>query len=325
MSRHEPRMLIYSQDGLGLGHMRRTSLLAGEFLRQMPGCQCAHPLRLAARPVLRDRPGPRLPQAAEHPQVRPGEWEAVSLSASFRDVLSLRRRLIVSAVREFDPDILLVDHMPHGAMGELVPALRRLRGHRAQVVLGLRDILDNPEVVRRRWTAEGAYEALDEYYDEVLVYGSRDVLDVAQEYAWPKGPSQRLSYAGYVCDDPHRRARRLAVVDERPTSASRKATAPPTVLVVAGGGADAYPMFASVLDAAEGVHRETGARFSSSRARSCRDPRSRSCGVARRNCPWPRCGAGSMAAAMSRGRTSWSRWPATTRRSSCSTPGRRRC
>ena len=28
----EPRLLIYSQDGLGLGHLRRTTLLAGEFL-----------------------------------------------------------------------------------------------------------------------------------------------------------------------------------------------------------------------------------------------------------------------------------------------------
>ena len=183
-------MLIYSQDGLGLGHMRRTSLLAAEFLRQVPG---ASALTLSDSPL-----GQFFATAPGHdflklPSIRksgPGEWEAVSLSASFRDVLALRRRLIASAVREFDPDILLVDHMPHGAMGELVPALQKLRNHRAQVVLGLRDVIDNPEVVRRRWTAEGAYEALEEFYDEVLVYGSRDVLDVAREYAWPKGPSQ---------------------------------------------------------------------------------------------------------------------------------------
>jgi predicted glycosyltransferase len=258
-------MLIYSQDGLGLGHMRRTSLLAAEFLRQMPG---ASVLTLSDSPL-----GQFFATAPGHdflklPSIRksgPGEWEAVSLSACFRDVLALRRRLIVSAVREFDPDIFLIDHMPHGAMGELVPALRKMRNHRAHVVLGLRDVIDNPEVVRRRWTAEGAYEALEEFYDEVLVYGSRDVLDVAREYAWPKGPSQRLAYAGYVCGKPHPRARRLAVVADGDTlaeSGSRARRAePPTVLVLAGGGADAYPMMAGVLDAVEGVHEQTGARF----------------------------------------------------------------
>lgn len=33
----DPRLLIYSQDGLGLGHQRRTTLLAGEFLDSCPG------------------------------------------------------------------------------------------------------------------------------------------------------------------------------------------------------------------------------------------------------------------------------------------------
>ena len=33
----EPRLLIYSQDGFGLGHQRRTTLLADEFLRSCPG------------------------------------------------------------------------------------------------------------------------------------------------------------------------------------------------------------------------------------------------------------------------------------------------
>src|SRR6185503_1919158 len=31
-----PRLLIYSQDGQGLGHLRRTSAIAAEFLRASP-------------------------------------------------------------------------------------------------------------------------------------------------------------------------------------------------------------------------------------------------------------------------------------------------
>jgi len=253
MNGHEPRLLIYSQDGLGLGHMRRTSLLAQEFLHQVPG---ASALTLSDSPL-----GQFFATAEGHdflklPSIRktgPGVWEAVSLSTGFEDVLRMRSRLIASAVESYDPQILLVDHMPHGAMGELVPALRALRGRRMRVVLGLRDILDAPETVRRRWTAEGAYEALEEFYDEVLVYGSEDVLDVAREYSWPASAAARLTYCGYVCGAPPDRHRGLA---------SRwRADRPHQVLVMAGGGADAYPMFSAVLEAAGQVHHDTGAQF----------------------------------------------------------------
>lgn len=253
--RHEPRILIYSQDGLGLGHMRRTSLLAAEFIRQVPG---ASALTLSDSPLgqfFATSPGHDFLKLPSIRKAGPGEWEAVSLSSSFPDVLDLRSRIIVSAIRGFEPDVVLVDHMPHGAMGELVPALRKVRSDRMRVVLGLRDILDAPEIVRRRWTAEGAYEALEEFYDEVLVYGSRDVLDVSEEYAWPKSLALRPTYCGYVCEEPHRRARRLSAVPVESDPAR------PTVLVVAGGGGDAHRMLSSVLGAAESVHASTSAEF----------------------------------------------------------------
>lgn len=255
MNRHEPRLLIYSQDGLGLGHMRRTSLLAREFLDRMPD---ASVLTVSDSPL-----GQFFAMAAGHdflklPSIRktgPGVWEAVSLSLSFDDVLRLRTQLIASAIDSFDPQVVLVDHMPHGAMGELVPALRAVSGRGIRMVLGLRDILDAPSVVRARWTAEGAYETLDEFYDDILVYGQQDVLDVADEYGWPASISRRASYTGYVCADPPRRV--------SPNGSGPWQGGPtPRVLVVAGGGADAYPMSSAVLDVAAEVHAATGAQFS---------------------------------------------------------------
>lgn len=254
MNSHEPRLLIYSQDGLGLGHMRRTSLLAQEFLTRTPR---ASVLTVSDSPL-----GQFFAMAAGHdflklPSIRktgPGVWEAVSLSLSFESVLRLRTQLIASAIDSFDPQVVLVDHMPHGAMGELVPALRAVEGRGIRVVLGLRDILDAPEVVRARWTAEGAYETLDEFYDDILVYGQQDVLDVATEYGWPRSISDRATYTGYVCADP---ALRVNPNGSGPWQGGRT----PRVLVVAGGGADAYPMFSAVLDAAGEVHASVGAQF----------------------------------------------------------------
>jgi predicted glycosyltransferase len=240
----EPRLLIYSQDGFGLGHQRRTTLLANEFLRSCPG---ASALTICDSPL-----GKFFTSAAGHdycklPSVRkvgPGDWRPVSLSSSFADVLDVRRAMLRTTVQTFRPDVLLVDHMPHGAMGELVPTLDLLRHEETVVVLGLRDILDAPPVVRERWRLEGAFEAVERYYDRVLVYGSSDVFDVATEYEWPDAARAKIRYCGYVC------APAPLEVPESVRSL-HPGTSPDGRLVVAmaGGGADAYPLFDALMSA----------------------------------------------------------------------------
>jgi predicted glycosyltransferase len=245
----EPRLLIYSQDGFGLGHQRRTTLLADEFLRECPG---ASVLTISDSPL-----GKFFSSAAGHdycklPSVRkvgPGDWRPVSLSSPFADVLDVRRAMLQTTVQAFRPDVLLVDHMPHGAMGELVPTLDRLRDEETVVVLGLRDILDAPPVVRERWRLEGAFEAVEHYYDRVLVYGSSDVFDVAEEYDWPDVVKSKIRYCGYVCAAPPQQAPDSVRGRHLASSADG-----PLVVAMAGGGADAYPLFDALLSAVPVIH-----------------------------------------------------------------------
>ena len=71
-----------------------------------------------------------------------------------RLILALRRSALRSALGAFQPDVLIVDHAPRGALGELEPALQYLRDHgRTRCVLGLRDVLEHPETLRREWDA----------------------------------------------------------------------------------------------------------------------------------------------------------------------------
>ena len=248
----EPRLLIYSQDGFGLGHQRRTTLLADEFLRT---CAGASALTVSDSPL-----GMFFSSAAGHdycklPSVRkvgPGDWRPVSLSSSFADVLDVRRAMLRTTVQAFRPDVLLVDHMPHGAMGELLPTLDVLRDEPTVVVLGLRDILDAPAIVRERWRLEGAFEALERYYDRVLVYGSADVFDVAKEYAWPAAAASKIQYCGYVCAPPPPAVpESVRSLHLDPTQGGR------LVVAMAGGGADAYPLFDALLSAVPEMQ-ETG-------------------------------------------------------------------
>src|SRR5262249_28264089 len=141
------------------------------------------------------------------------------------------------------PDLLLVDHMPHGAQGELLPALQALKqAHPAcQIVLGLRDILDRPEVTILVWQTEGAYEALRKYYSCILIYGNRDVFDTVQFYHLPT-PSRGVQYCGYVVS-------REPIQSARYIRRQARALDKRLVFVSAGGGHDGYGLMCMYLEA----------------------------------------------------------------------------
>ena len=247
-----PRLVVYSQDGLGLGHQRRTTLLASEFLAAKAG---ASVLTISDSPL-----GQFFPTSVGHDylklpsihKVGPGDWRPLSLSLSFAEVLEVRREIIRSAVLKFAPDVVLVDHMPHGAMGELVPTLEALQGSGTRIVLGLRDILDSPAVVRQRWHLEGAFEAVEQYFHDVLVYGSRDVFDmsVGIRLAGRGQPAAALL-----------RLRLLAVhlpsgADKLRRRYLRNAADSDLIVAMAGGGADADGLFETLLSAVPAINAE---------------------------------------------------------------------
>jgi predicted glycosyltransferase len=239
--------MMYSQDGFGLGHMRRTTSIANQIAALRPD---AGILTMAD-----SRLGQYFESSQNHDylklpsilKVGPGDWRPVSLPLPFADVHLMRRELIRSAVLTYRPDVLLVDHMPHGAMGELLPTLDALRetGAPTKIVLGLRDILDSPEIVTRRWRGEGAYDAIERYYDMVLVYGKREVFDLGEQYNFSPAMRERLRYTGYVCTP--QAPRYTARARAKYVPSSDKSTK--LIVAMAGGGADAYPMMRALLDA----------------------------------------------------------------------------
>src|SRR5262249_46335452 len=198
----ELRVAIYCQDSLGLGHLRRSITIADHLLRHLPNSTV---LLFADSPVA---PFFRLPDGMDHvklPSLRKldaGRWESTRLRASTSMLKKLRSGLLVNGLHAFRPHLLLVDHMPVGALGELRDALGQLKESNPDcaVVLGLRDILDAPEVTRRAWAEEGAYDAIEHFYRKILIYGMREVFDTGAAYRLPK-PPEGIEYCGYVAAD----------------------------------------------------------------------------------------------------------------------------
>ena len=117
------------------------------------------------------------------------------------------------------------------------------------MVLGMRDIIDAPHRVRAQMSSKGTVEVLRQAYDEILVYGERSVIDVAEAYALPQDVSDRVRYVGFA-------SRPLRGVT-RSVSAT---TDTPSILATAGGGGDGYRPLRSVIAAVRGPLRERSLR-----------------------------------------------------------------
>jgi predicted glycosyltransferase len=95
------------------------------------------------------------------------------------------------------PDVVLVDRHPFGVLGELRGALAAARRQGAAVLLGLRDVLDSPNVVRDEMAGPD-WVGASGVVDEVLVYGDPRICDHVQEYGLAMAPR----YVGVVTASP---------------------------------------------------------------------------------------------------------------------------
>lgn len=245
------RVMFYSHDTYGLGHLRRTLTLA-RFLRK--GQPLLSQLIVTGSPLAHRF---ELPDGADYVKlpavVKVGAetYEPRYLPLPLATILGLRRELLLSAARDFRPQLLVVDNVPAGLKGELVPALRYLKTTRCALVLGLRDIVDEAAWVRKAWARNGSYELLDEVYDRVLIYGRKDVYDLPDEYAFSPTAAAKTRFVGYLRRAP-------GTVPAAEIRAELGLDADRLVLVMAGGGGDGYHLFRTVLDA---IHRRNGCSF----------------------------------------------------------------
>src|SRR5437763_1626152 len=153
---------------------------------------------------------------------------------SDRDLVSLRARVIRSAIKTFVPDVFVVDCLPVGVAGELTRTLARLRKNgNTRCVLGLRDVLQDAETVRRDWSERAHMDAIRDYYDAIWVYGDPSVYDPVREYNLPDYAAAKVRYTGYLDQRP-----RLELAEAQ--TAGLLASLPPgrVALCVVGGGHD---------------------------------------------------------------------------------------
>ena len=240
-----PKILLYSQDVLGLGSIWRTLLVSEALKHTLPGAAI---VIVTGSPSLHSL---HLPDGVDHiglPWIdRPaGDSQGSGVSLLwYPEVKRMRRAILRAATFGFDPDLIIVDQRPAGAEGELLGTLAALRKRRRRprVVLGLKDIPMSPTRARR---SPLPFQTIEHYYDEVWVYGAPAVFDTVREHAFPAAVARKTIFCGYFdalpADDPPPAAPGSGQAPE-----TRVDGAGPHVLVLPGWGVDGSRLIEAYL------------------------------------------------------------------------------
>lgn len=241
-----PRILFYSHDAYGMGNIRRTLAMCEHLAKTIPEASI---LILTGSPIVHSL---RLPERVDYVKLPCLTREASESFAtkywqmSVSELTAIRADLILSAVRNFKPDLVIVDKKPVGIKREFFSALNWIRKQlpATRVILGLRDILDEPEATIAVWRKNRYFEVIENYYDGVWIFGDPVVFDAVKEYRMPESVARKARYTGYLVK-PQIDSNRLQIRTALGLNGGVFS------VVMAGGGGDGFPIMKTYVEAAK--------------------------------------------------------------------------
>jgi predicted glycosyltransferase len=234
------RILMYSHDTFGLGHLRRCRAIAHAIVERykgvnviiISGSQIAGAFDFRARVDF-----VKIPSVIK---LYNGEYASIGEYIDVGDILRMRQLIIQRTAESFEPDLFIVDKEPLGLRGELEPTLSSLQRSSTKTVLGLRDVMDSPQNLEQEWRPHDTLAKMARYYDRVWVYGPERFwnplgdLDVSNEL------QAKVNFVGWLDRElPTAQTTDLHFLPDR------------YILVTAGGGGDGSALMQQVLAARE--------------------------------------------------------------------------
>jgi predicted glycosyltransferase len=236
------RVLIYSHDSFGLGHLRRCRAIAHALVDRFKSLSV---LIISGSPIIGSFDFHARVDFVRVPGViklRNGEYTSLNLHIDITEMLSMRASMIRHTAEIFRPDVFIVDKEPIGLRGEVHDTLVMLKSRGTRLVLGLRDVMDDPKLLAAEWRRKNVLPALRDLYDEIWVYGLPQVCDPLEGIALPTRVREKVVFTGYLHRDlPQRK------VAQQPRSITER----PYLLVSTGGGGDGENLVEWVLRAYE--------------------------------------------------------------------------
>jgi predicted glycosyltransferase len=238
--RDQSRVLIYSHDTFGLGHLRRCRTIAHALVDKHRDMSV---LILSGSPIIGSFDFRARVDFVRVPGVikrRNGEYTSLNLHVEIEETLAMRSSIMTHTAEIFDPDLFIVDKEPLGLRGELQSTLHMLKRRGTALVLGLRDVMDDPDLLAPEWERKNVVPSLEELYDEMWVYGLPEICDPLEGIELPASVRKRMRYTGYL----------RRTVPDLPTAGPDTPDGP-YILVTPGGGGDGEALVDWVLRAYE--------------------------------------------------------------------------
>ena len=238
----DARVLIYSHDTFGLGHLRRCRAIAHALVEHDKEVSV---LILSGSPIIGSFDFRARVDFVRVPGViklRNGDYTPLNLHIDVEQTLQMRSSIIHHTAEIFDPDLFIVDKEPLGLRGEVEGTLLMLKERGVPLILGLRDVMDDPDLLVPEWQRKNVLPALRDLYDDIWVYGLPQICDPLEGVDLPKSVRKKLTYTGYL--------RRSLPHSSLPPTPLKKIDGD-YLLVTTGGGGDGEGVIDWVLRAYE--------------------------------------------------------------------------
>lgn len=191
------RVLMYSHDTFGLGHLRRARAIAHDLVEAYSRLNV---LILSGSPLIGSFDFKARVDFVRVPGViklRNGAYTSLGLHIDLDATMDLRASIMEHTAEAFAPEVFIVDKEPWGLRGELRRTLPLLKAQGTRLVLGLRDVLDSPEALIPEWERKGAFDALP-LYDEIWAYGAPGGAGPLDGLPVPAEVREKLHFTGFL-------------------------------------------------------------------------------------------------------------------------------
>ncbi|WP_402721341.1 hypothetical protein [Janthinobacterium rivuli] len=221
------RALFYVFDGgSGIGHLRRLARIAA-----------AMQDRFSCLIVTGHDVGPQwiVPSGCEY--IRLPAWDNLIpakaaywgrtpfLDVTLSEAVELRRAILEGIFKGFQPDVLLVDHLPLGAHEELAPIIRNGDCRKYLITRGIQN---ETEDLQRLVLGGDALESLSRNYARIFSAIDERIFDFSASYGLPAEIAQKISSIGYVAPP--------GALDLRAATRAKRGIADDALWVVASAG-----------------------------------------------------------------------------------------
>jgi predicted glycosyltransferase len=233
----DARILMYSHDTFGLGHIRRCMAIANHIVETFHG---AHVLIISGATIAgafdyRSRVDyVKIPSVIK---LRNGDYTSMDEHINLEETLEMRQAIIRQTAESFQPDIFIVDKEPLGLRREVEDTLVYLKSRGTLLVLGLRDVMDAPHLLDAEWRRNDVMAKIDQLYDNVWVYGPPDFHDPLVGLDVPSSLRRKMTFVGFL----QRKAWAVATASPKQRGDH--------ILVTTGGGGDGFELVRDVINA----------------------------------------------------------------------------